>query len=152
MARMTMRHATTLPERAAPSLCAVLAGPRTKGFFRKPGVGGFVDSGPKTPTPSASNRSTPEWTLVDSRRPGRTGRSSVDQAVELAGVGAGDHARHLGRDLGELLLDVFVGVRPYAVAVRVVGAPHQALGAHVVDQLGADAVVLESGLALAAPV
>src|SRR3954451_8073286 len=30
------------------------------------GVAGFVDSGPKTLVPSASNRSTPEWTLLDS--------------------------------------------------------------------------------------
>src|SRR5215475_9632716 len=32
------------------------------------GVGGFVDSWPKTLVPSASNRSTPEWTRVDSRQ------------------------------------------------------------------------------------
>ena len=31
------------------------------------GVGGFVDSWPKTLVPSVSNRSTAEWTLVDSR-------------------------------------------------------------------------------------
>src|SRR4051812_28553589 len=30
------------------------------------GVAGFVDSGPKTLVPSASNRSTAEWTPVDS--------------------------------------------------------------------------------------
>ena len=36
--------------------------------------------------------------------------------------------------------------------MRVVGAPHQAFRAHLVDQLGADAVELERGLALAAPV
>jgi hypothetical protein len=52
---------------------------RTAGrvFFRPPGgVAGFVDSGPKTPMPSASNRSTPEWTLVDScgLRASRAGR------------------------------------------------------------------------------
>src|SRR5215831_12450757 len=76
----------------------------------------------------------------------------VDQPVELARIGAGDHLGHLGRYLGELLLDVLVGVGPHAVAVRVVGAPHQALGTHVVDQLGADAVELEGSLALAAPV
>ena len=31
-------------------------------------MGGFVDSWPETLVPSASNRSTPEWTLVDSRQ------------------------------------------------------------------------------------
>src|SRR6185312_6901652 len=36
-------------------------------FFTKPGIGGFVDSWPETLVPSASNRSTPEWTLVDSQ-------------------------------------------------------------------------------------
>src|SRR5439155_8108572 len=41
---------------------------------------------------------------------------------------------------------------PHAVAVRVVGAPHQGLDAHVLDELGADAVELECALALAAPV
>src|SRR5579883_2946662 len=35
-------------------------------FFSWDRIGGFVDSGPKTLVPSASNRSTPEWTLVDS--------------------------------------------------------------------------------------
>src|SRR5690242_136208 len=37
-----------------------------KVFFQGGGVGGFVDSWPETLVPSASNRSTPEWTLVDS--------------------------------------------------------------------------------------
>src|SRR3954468_15131454 len=38
-------------------------------FFRGGGrgVAGFVDSGPETLVSSASNRSTPEWTRVDSR-------------------------------------------------------------------------------------
>src|SRR3954464_13727173 len=44
--------------------------PPNKPFFRKGGrgVAGFVDSEPKTLVPSASNRSTPEWTRVDSRQ------------------------------------------------------------------------------------
>src|SRR6185437_9802592 len=37
-------------------------------FFAKPGIGGFVDSGARMPIPSVSNRSTAEWTLVDSNR------------------------------------------------------------------------------------
>src|SRR3954463_5983979 len=43
--------------------------PPDRVFFRGGGrgVAGFVDSGPKTLVPSASNRSTPEWTRVDSR-------------------------------------------------------------------------------------
>jgi hypothetical protein len=39
-----------------------------KVFFQGGRVAEFVDSCPETLVPSASNRSTPEWTLVDSRR------------------------------------------------------------------------------------
>src|SRR6185312_13494108 len=45
-------------------------------FFTKPGIGGFVDSWPETLVPSASNRSTSEWTLVDSVD-SRQGRSEA---------------------------------------------------------------------------
>src|SRR5690242_11600359 len=76
----------------------------------------------------------------------------VDQAVELAGVLAGDLVGDVGRQVAELLGDVFSGIRPDAVGMRVVGAPHQGFDAHVLDQLGADAVVLERGAALPAPV
>ena len=48
------------------------------GVFVGGGVAGFVDSGAEMPMPSASDRSTPEWTPVDSsglsperRRPDR---------------------------------------------------------------------------------
>src|SRR3982751_1223345 len=44
--------------------------PPDKVFFQGGGVAGFVDSGLKTLVPSASNRSTPEWTRVDSRQRG----------------------------------------------------------------------------------
>src|SRR5579859_2444976 len=37
-----------------------------KVFFQTVKVGGFVDSCPETLVPSSSNRSTAEWTLVDS--------------------------------------------------------------------------------------
>src|SRR3954471_1536654 len=73
-----------------------------KVFFqgRGRGVAGFVDSGPKTLMPSASNRSTPEWTRVDSSglpppaiRPGETSRYSGAMRVFLitgasSGIGA----------------------------------------------------------------
>jgi hypothetical protein len=42
--------------------------PLNEMFFQGDKVGGFVDSRPETLVPSASNRSTPEWTLVDSRQ------------------------------------------------------------------------------------
>jgi len=40
--------------------------PTKRGVFGGDGVGGFVDSGPEMPIPSASNRSTAEWTRTDS--------------------------------------------------------------------------------------
>src|SRR6185436_19428345 len=74
------------------------------------------------------------------------------QPVELAGVLAGDLVRDVGRQVAELLLDVLRRLGPHAVAVRVVRAPHERLDAHVLDELGADAVELEGALALPAPV
>ena len=76
----------------------------------------------------------------------------VHQAVELAGVLAGDLVGDVARQVAELLGDVFRGIRPDAVGMRIVGAPHQGLDAHILDQLGADAVVLKRSAALAAPV
>src|SRR6185312_14764267 len=64
-----------------------------KVFFRGgPGVGGFVDSWPETLVPSASNRSTPEWTLVDSMdsRQGRLQRVPLGFAGKIM---AGDETR-----------------------------------------------------------
>src|SRR5713101_8918950 len=60
----------------------------------------------------------------------------LDQTVEFPGVFTGDLVRRLGRQVAELLLDVLRGLGPDAVAVRVVGAPHERLDAHLVDQLG----------------
>src|SRR5215467_2417653 len=64
-------------DRAAPAVApgaelpmplAFRPAPPDKVFFQGGGVAGFVDSWPKTLVPSASNRSTPQWTLVDSRQ------------------------------------------------------------------------------------
>src|SRR6516225_1532891 len=75
----------------------------------------------------------------------------VDQTVELAGVLAGHLAGDFGGQVAELLVDVLLRFRPYPIGMRVVGAPHQGLDPHLLDQLGADAVELERCLALAAP-
>src|SRR5579883_1166957 len=71
-------------------------------FFSWDRMGGFVDSGPKTLVASASNRSTPEWTLVDSRQ-GRATKSNFalsqpgQCAFEDPGGGGGiDPLRALG--------------------------------------------------------
>src|SRR6185437_8114176 len=79
-----------------------------KVFFRWGRVAGFVDSCPETLGSSASNRSTPEWTLVDSGH-GRADERNValvDQAdlhvrprriLDRGQAAAAGHAR---RDLG----------------------------------------------------
>src|SRR5499427_1764008 len=82
----------------------------------------------------------------------RAGPALRDQAVELPGVLTGDLAHDVGGQVAELLLDVLRRFRPDSVWMRVVRPPHQRLHADVVDELGADAVELERGLALAAPV
>src|SRR3954469_20862934 len=72
------------------------------------GISGFVDSWPKTLVPSASNRSTPEWTLVDSvdSRQGPlavAGRAASRYRRPLA-FHPGQcplHRRTLGRDLAD---------------------------------------------------
>src|SRR5499426_2142797 len=96
----------------------------------------------------------PIWTSPRSART-RYRFSSIqllDQAVELPGVLARDLVHHVGRQVAELLLDEPRRLRPDAVGVRIVRAPHERLDTHVVDQLGADLVELERRLALAAPV
>src|SRR5207245_1428782 len=61
------------------------------------------------------------------------------QPVELARVLARHLVSQLRGQMAELLVDVLGRLRPHAVPVRIVRAPHQRLHAHVVDQLGADA-------------
>src|SRR4029077_4896554 len=94
-------------------------------------------------------------TRMPSRGPGKTPSfvgPYLRQAVELGGVVAGYFAQDGGGQVAELLVDILGRIGPDAVRMRVVRAPHQGLDADVVDQLGPDAVVLERGLALAAPV
>src|SRR5215475_4241055 len=84
------------------------------------GVGGFVDSWLETLVPSASNRSTPEWTLVDScglppRAIRRSNFGLVAQPVELHRVVADELAPGLGRDVAELVGQELLAVRPDAV-------------------------------------
>src|SRR2546427_7464073 len=76
----------------------------------------------------------------------------LHQPVELPRVLARDLVRDVGREVAELLGDVLRRLGPHAVGMRVVGAPHERLDAHVVDEPGADAIVLERRLALPAPV
>src|ERR1700751_6121141 len=55
---------------------------------------------------------------------GRADPFLVHQAVELAGVLAGHLAGDFGRQMRELLVDVLLRLRPHAVGVREVRAPH----------------------------
>src|SRR5690349_22381346 len=75
-----------------------------KVFFQGGRVAGFVDSWPTTLVSSASNRSTPEWTLVDSRQ-GESTKSNFalgdgDRPLDqLAQVGRGqpvEMGEHVG--------------------------------------------------------
>src|SRR4030095_7156780 len=80
------------------------------------------------------------------------GARLLDQAVELAGVLARDLADHVGRQVAELLLDVLRRLGPHTVGGRGVRRPPERRVAHLVDDLGPDAVELERRLALAPPV
>src|SRR5262245_31181473 len=77
---------------------------------------------------------------------------SANQAVEAAGVLARHLVGDVVRQVLELLADVLRRLRPHTVGMRIVRAPHERLHAHLVDELGAHAVVLEGGLALPPPV
>src|SRR6476469_9656278 len=72
-----------------------------EGIFSWDRIGGFVDSWPKTLVPSASNRSTPEWTPVDSSglppRAKRSRRQAADDGLRQRaqlGIGPGNVARN----------------------------------------------------------
>src|SRR5712691_4614328 len=79
-------------------------------------------------------------------------RVSVHEAVELGGVVADDLlAGGLG-EVAELLLDVFLRIRPDPVGMREVRAPHDVVDPELVEQLYPDRVALIGGVALAVPV
>src|SRR6185436_6505702 len=95
-----------------------------KVFFQGGRVAEFVDSWPETLVPSASNRSTPEWTLVDSRQ-GRFDGSSFALAAHL-GPRMGraiDRAQAGGVDVG-----VALGGRQASVAQQLLDGAQVAAG------------------------
>src|SRR5712692_4074715 len=104
----------------------------------------WANSRPRPASPSRASPTTRRW-------PGWA-PPELAQPVELARVLAGDLADDVGGQVAELLLDVLRRLGPHPVGVRIVGAPHEGLDPDVVDELGADAVELKGGLALAAPV
>src|SRR6185503_17416906 len=100
------------------------------------------------PSSPSSSRSTcpanrlPKLVIMRGLPRARPPGSAVEAARVLAGHLVGD----VGGQVLELLVDVLLRLRPHPVGVRVVGAPHQGLDAHLVDELGAHPIVLEGGL------
>src|SRR5687767_12662038 len=74
------------------------------------------------------------------------------EAVQRGGVLADDLAAHGGRQVAELALDVLLRVRPDAVGMREVRAPHHLVHAQLVEELHADGIGLVRRPALALPV
>jgi hypothetical protein len=69
--RMIVLRLLSLFGRKMPLASAFNCDGARKVFFSGGRVDGFVDSRAKTLVPSASKRSKPEWTLVDSRNVGK---------------------------------------------------------------------------------
>src|SRR3569833_2805973 len=107
-----------------------------KGFFQEGGISGLADSRPEILVPSAYNRSTSEWTLVDSvdSAKGDSTKSSVALGLLPLFPGrldaGGAHA--VGHGLGAL--DVLLQRVPGALGVLHVAAPG-AHAQHLLDRL-----------------
>src|SRR6266850_6828787 len=78
--------------------------------------------------------------------------TSGSEAVERGGVVADDLAADLRGQVPQLAVDVLLGVRPHAVGMREVRAPHDLVHAQLVEQLDADRIGLVRRPALALPV
>src|SRR5580700_4116499 len=85
----------------------------------------------------------PEGARFHSRFPACAGIELIRQPIELGGVAARHREFDVGRQVAELVVDILRRFRPDTIGMREVRAPHQGLDAHILDQLGADAVVLE---------
>src|SRR5215471_19668928 len=78
--------------------------------------------------------------------------ASIHKSVEFGGVVADDLLADGGGQVAELALDVFLRIRPHAVGVREVRAPHHVVFTDLIDELHADRVALVGGVALAPPI
>src|SRR6516165_8472990 len=95
------------------------------------------------------------WPQAPSRGladPSPEGGRSIHEAVELGGILADDLVPGRGGQVAELLLDVFLRIRPDPVRVREVRGPHDIAIADLLDQLDADRIGLIGRIALAPPV
>src|SRR5437899_5744041 len=84
----------------------------------------------------------------------RMGRllSLLHEPVELAGVLADDLPADVRRQVPELALDVLRRIRPDAIGMRELRRPHDIVDRQLVEELHADLVGLEGGLAVPPPV
>src|ERR1043166_5286285 len=113
------------------------------------------------PVPTASTRPS-LTTRLASRTGGRPVPSisvpflrtstSGSEAVERGGVVADDLPPRGRGQVAELAVDVFLRIRPHAVGMREVRAPHDLVLAQLVEQLDADRVGLVRRPALPLPV
>src|SRR5689334_18209095 len=78
-------------------VCLCVPGAREVVFFRGCRVGGFVDSGPRMPMPSAFIRSTRKWTPADSGGLPRAGTSSPPSWVLSAHAVGGEEGTRAQR-------------------------------------------------------
>src|SRR5713101_8603826 len=78
--------------------------------------------------------------------------SLLHDPVELAGVLADDLPADARGQRPELAVYVFHGIRPDAVGMREIRGPHDIVDPELVEELHADLVGLEGGLALPPPV
>src|SRR5207245_9904781 len=78
--------------------------------------------------------------------------SLLHEPVELAGVLADDLPADVRRQVPELALDVLRRIRPDAIGMREIRRPHDIVDPELVEELHADLVGLEGGLALPPPV
>src|SRR6185436_13966250 len=78
--------------------------------------------------------------------------TSGSEAVQRRGVVAHDLAAGRRGQVAQLAVDVLLGVRPHAVGMREVRAPHDLVLAQLVEQLDADGIGLVRRPALALPV
>src|SRR5438445_685797 len=85
-------------------------------------------------------------------RSARRAVALLHEPVELAGVLADDLPADVRRQMPELALDVLRGIRPDAIGMREIRRPHDIVDPELVEELHADLVGLEGGLALPPPV
>src|ERR1700719_10521 len=150
---MGRRYQRRSPQPSSPKSCRARR-PQARPLFanlRQPCTAGLpIGDRPMRAWPAASSR----WPESPPRRR-RTSRPNTPPRPKRPtdrNERSGDLVHDLGRQALELLLDVFRGFRPYAVGVRIIGAPHQRFDPDVVDELGADPIELEGRAALPAPV